>query len=69
VARLLGAVCDEPSAVQQFFPEGLPADAARARIAFWRYRFTTPEERRASGLWWTRERVGATRPQPCRTGD
>jgi hypothetical protein len=28
------------------------------RVELYRYRFTTPEERAASGAWWTREDLG-----------
>jgi Lipase maturation factor len=37
------------------FPDR-PPRALRAQ--YYRYRFTTPEERRASGLWWSRELIG-----------
>ena len=37
------------------FPDG-PPDRVRARL--YRYRFTTPAERRVSGAWWHRELVG-----------
>jgi hypothetical protein len=37
------------------FPER-PPHAIRA--VYYRYRFTTPEERRRTGLWWNRERLG-----------
>jgi len=33
------------------------------RLAYFRYRFSTPSERAASGTWWQRERLGdLTRP-------
>jgi len=36
-----------------------PAAAPRyVRLAYCRYRFSTPRERAASGAWWQRERVG-----------
>jgi hypothetical protein len=28
------------------------------RAVYYRYRFTTPEERRRTGRWWERERLG-----------
>jgi hypothetical protein len=66
VASLLDGVCNEPARVQGFFAEPLPQQAARARLVFWRYRFTTPEQRRETGAWWTRERLAAARPMTCR---
>jgi xanthosine utilization system XapX-like protein len=42
------------------FPERPPA-VIRARL--WRYRFSTSEERRASGAWWVRELVGDHLPE------
>jgi hypothetical protein len=37
------------------FPEGPPR---RVRYSLYDYRFTTPEERAATGAWWARERLG-----------
>lgn len=37
------------------FPDGPPR---YIRAEWWRYRFTTPEERAATGAWWQRERLG-----------
>ncbi len=37
------------------FPEGPPR---YLRVTAWRYRFTTPEERAATGHWWKREYLG-----------
>src|SRR6185312_5600743 len=34
------------------------ARPAYARAMFWSYRFATPEEHRADGSWWTRQRKG-----------
>jgi len=51
VLALLG---DDP------FPDAPPR---YVRLAYFRYRFSTPPERAASGAWWRRERVGdLTRP-------
>ncbi len=58
-------VCRDPDAVSDLFEAPLPAAPASARIAFWRYRFTTPAERRATGAWWSRTWVGSTPAQPC----
>ncbi len=37
------------------FPDGPPR---YLRVTAWRYRFTTPEERRKTGRWWHREYLG-----------
>ena len=47
------------------FPEEPPAYVRAVR---YRYRFTTPEERRETGRWWHRERVGTYVP-PTSTDD
>jgi hypothetical protein len=65
VQTLLERVCHDPGAVAPLFREPLPDSPARVRIAFWRYRFTNPEERRGTGAWWTRELASATRPLRC----
>ena len=36
-----------------------------ARVAFYQYHFTTPEERRKTGAWWTRYEVGTPRAMRC----
>lgn len=41
------------------FPDAPPA---RVRAVLYRYRFTTRAERRATGAWWHRERVGVYHP-------
>lgn len=41
------------------FPDKPPRFVRAGR---WEYRFTTPAERRATGAWWTRERVGEYLP-------
>ncbi|HJW60391.1 MAG TPA: lipase maturation factor family protein, partial [Actinomycetota bacterium] len=41
------------------FPDGPPA-LVRARL--YRYRFTTPTERRQTGAWWSRDLVGEYLP-------
>jgi hypothetical protein len=45
------------------FPERPPR---LVRAVFWTYRFTTPEERRASGRWWEREPRGTYFPPVSR---
>ncbi len=65
VKALLDRVCHEPAAVRGLFAEPLPARPAGVRMAFYRYHFTTAEERRATGAWWKRELVSATQPLGC----
>jgi hypothetical protein len=54
------------------FPPGAPPAWVRARL--FRYRFTTREERRATGAFWSRTPVGhlvdpiARDPRPARSG-
>jgi hypothetical protein len=47
------------------FPEAPPA---AVRVLRYRYRFTTPAQRRRTGAWWVRRRVGEPLP-PVRLGD
>src|SRR5207245_727758 len=57
VARLLGRV--EPfRRVNRY--RGHPPTFIRAQL--YDYRFTTPEERKATGAWWSRRLVGAYSP-------
>jgi hypothetical protein len=65
VSEILRLACKDPQALAPLFREGLPDDSKAARMAFFRYHFTTPAERRATGAWWTREAVGATRALDC----
>ena len=44
------------------FPDRPPAFV---RASFYHYRFTTRRERRASGAWWMRSRVGEYLPPYC----
>jgi hypothetical protein len=66
VSALLERVCHDPGAVRALFPGGLPERPGAARIAFFRYHFTTPEELAATGAWWRREWVGATPELLCK---
>jgi hypothetical protein len=65
VVNLVDRVCRDPGAVEELFAAPLPRAPRAARIAYFRYHFTTPDERRASGAWWRREPLGATRPIDC----
>jgi hypothetical protein len=65
VTRLVDRLCHDPQAVAQLFVEPLPAVPLAVRIEFWRYEFTTSEERRDTGAWWKRASLGSTRPVSC----
>jgi hypothetical protein len=65
VAALLERLCEEPELVQPLFRAPLPAHPAAVRLVFWRYQFTSPAEKRATGAWWRRTRVAAQRAVPC----
>jgi len=65
VAMLVERLCNDPAAVAPLFQAPLPEHPDAVRIVYWRYHFTTRVERRASGAWWWRETVGATRAVPC----
>jgi lipase maturation factor 1 len=62
---LLERLCRDPEAVADLFVEAPPAGARAVRVEYWRYHFTTPEERAASGAVWKRESVAALRPWRC----
>ncbi len=66
VAELLQRACHDPGSVRALFAKELPAGPEAVRMAFFRYHFTTPDERRRTGAWWTREPVEETRPLQCR---
>jgi hypothetical protein len=65
VVSLLLGLCDEPRHLQAFFESRLPDHAAAVRVVFYRYHFSTPEQRADTGAWWTREPVGAPRGVDC----
>jgi lipase maturation factor 1 len=65
VATLVGRLCDDAAAVAALFRAPLPRKPDAVRLGYWRYRFTTPAERHATGDWWRRESVGTTRAIPC----
>jgi hypothetical protein len=64
VASLLRHLCDDPGPVQPLFRRPIPP-AAAARMAYYQYHFATPDERRATGRWWSRTLLGTTTPIPC----
>jgi hypothetical protein len=65
VAALVERLCEDPPVVQPLFRDPLPHQPAAVRIVYWRYQFASSAERAASGAWWRRDRVGASRPVPC----
>jgi hypothetical protein len=65
VRTLLDRLCGDPDAVAGLFAAPLPPHPIAVRVAFWTYHFTTPAARRATGAWWTRERLGALEPHRC----
>ncbi|MEK6607304.1 MAG: lipase maturation factor family protein [Myxococcota bacterium] len=65
VAMLLERMCENPEAVRNLFAAPLPRAPEAARVGFWRYHFTTPAERRATGAWWTRTWIGAGPARDC----
>jgi hypothetical protein len=65
VAALLDRLCDDPAAVAALFTVPPPAKTDAVRIVFWDYRFTSPDQRRATRDWWTRRQLQSTIPLPC----
>ncbi|HVZ72816.1 MAG TPA: lipase maturation factor family protein [Polyangia bacterium] len=65
VRVLVERMCEDAAAVQDFFAAPLPAHPRAVRIVYWQYHFTTPAERRATGAWWRRERVGVSSTVTC----
>jgi hypothetical protein len=65
VAMMVERLCNDPGAVAPLFAAPLPEHPDAVRIVYWRYHFTTHAERRATGAWWRRESIGATRAVPC----
>jgi hypothetical protein len=65
VESIVQHLCKDVPAVEPLFRDRLPPAPRFARIAFWQYRFTSSDERRRDGAWWTRSSVGATGPIAC----
>jgi hypothetical protein len=69
VQMLLERMCEDAASVRPFFsdePRARLPDRPRAvRVVYWQYHFTSPAEKRATGAWWRRERLAATRPVLC----
>ncbi len=67
VVTLLTRMCANPDAVAALFSTPLPARPAAVRIEYWRYHFTTWQQRDATGAWWRRESLGVTEAVDCKT--
>lgn len=65
VQNLVAKLCSDPDSVSSLFADPLPARPVAARVAFYRYHFTTREERRRTGAWWTREPASGERTLEC----
>jgi lipase maturation factor 1 len=66
VHAIVDKLCRDPEALAPLFVRPLPDLARAVRVRFYRYRFTTPAERRATGAWWQRTLVDQTGPIHCR---
>jgi hypothetical protein len=66
VDALLDRMCRDPLAVAPLFDGALPAAPDAVRIVFYRYRFTTPQQRAQRGAYWDRERVAVSPARSCR---
>jgi hypothetical protein len=64
VQNLAQRICDDPDAVQPLFAEPLPK-AESVRLVFWLVKYVTPDERRHTGVVWSRAYVDETRPLIC----
>jgi lipase maturation factor 1 len=69
IVNLLRRLCQDPNAVAPFFAEPPPSAVAAARVAFWRYRFSSSAERASSGQLWQRSPLGSPRVLDCSTLD
>jgi lipase maturation factor 1 len=65
VTALVDKMCEDPAAVQPLFRAPLPPHPSAVRIVYWQYWFATPDEARATGAWWRRERVAVSRAIAC----
>ena len=65
VANLLRQMCSDPEAVAALFATQLPSRPEAVRIEFWRYHFTTRQQRDATRAWWQRQSLGATPSIDC----
>lgn len=68
--RLMSGLVEHKPAIWSLVgePPFPPEKITHARARLYRYRFTTPEERQATGAWWKRERLGDFSPVFSRAG-
>jgi len=66
--RLRGSV--PPDVLLLFAGNPFPkAPPRQVRAVLWQYWFTTPQEKRANGIWWRREQLGLYAPTLEREAD
>ncbi|MCZ6715154.1 MAG: lipase maturation factor family protein [Deltaproteobacteria bacterium] len=65
VRTLIDRLCEAPDTVQSLFSGELPRAPQAVRVAFWTYHFSSAEERKRTGAYWTRARAGASPPNRC----
>ncbi len=65
LGNLLQALCVNPGVMSRVLAEPAPAAPSVVRLATWRYRFTTPEERAATGRFWERTELATSTPWRC----
>jgi hypothetical protein len=65
VSALVRRMCEDPVAVQPLFRAPLPSHPAAVRLVYWQYHFASRAEHRATGAWWTRQPLAASRAIPC----
>jgi lipase maturation factor 1 len=66
VHTLLERLCHEPEAVAALFATPLPQAPDAVRITFYRYRFTSFEQRARSGAFWRRDPIFTLPARRCR---
>lgn len=66
VVAIADRLCNDPAALRHMFETAIPVAPQAVRIVFWQYHFTTVEERRRTGAWWTRSEIASSRPHSCR---
>jgi hypothetical protein len=65
IVNLLKRLCQDPEAVQSLFTTRLFPHPEAARVVFYRYNFTSFDERRQTGDWWQRTLLDQMRGVPC----
>ena len=68
LALLLGVAAAQEPKGEAKKQEG-KAPPRQVRAVLWQYWFTTPEEKRANGIWWRREQLGLYAPTLEREAD